>query len=97
MTVIIKLKDTHSLSSLGYHMHNSDRSRRIALGKAMALYGSSYVIKKLNVIRIYNKKTHPELANIALQDILYVQRRRNAMTVAQREKNLAITRTKVPH
>ena len=90
--VRISLKDNHSLSRLGYHMRNSNRSRHIALNKAIKAYGSSYVIKKLNVLRIYNGKRHPDLATIAHEDVMYVQNKRNSMSPVKRAENIQRTR-----
>ena len=78
-----------SLSSFGYHMHDSTSTRRKALSKAMAFWGSAYVIRKLNVLYIYNKHTHPENAEIFRSDREYIRTLRNSLDFDNRQKNKA--------
>lgn len=94
MGVQIELKKTCSLSKHGYALKLSVVKRHRALKAAMAEYGSAYVIQKLNVLAIY-RKNNPKLKaalNILQQDIGYVQKTRNAMSTANRTKNLKTIR-----
>jgi hypothetical protein len=84
------------LSKHGYALDAGVAKRRRALKAAVAEYGSSYVIKKLNVLAIY-RKNDPKMKShfSTLQaDIAYVQRVRNGMSASKRTHNLETTRSR---
>ncbi len=94
--VKIKLKKNCSLSKYGYALDASAVKRHTALALAVREYGSSYVIKKLNVLAIYRKNNPKMKAQLEVirQDIAHVQRRRNTMSQANRAQNLKTTSEK---
>ncbi len=69
--VLPKLKKG-SLTSLGYGIREGVNSRHAALKTALKKYGYSSLIKKLNVLVVYNKTSHPDIAKIAHNDRMYV-------------------------
>lgn len=75
--VRIKLKAIGSLTKFGYHANKSATARRAALKKAAKANGYNEVIKRLNVLYIYNKNRHPELAVKYKLDMTWVQAERN--------------------
>jgi hypothetical protein len=94
MVVKIPLKKSCSLSKHGYALSASTRQRHKALAAAIADYGSSYVIKKLNVLAIY-RKNNPKLKDDVKtlhQDIAYVQKVRDALSKTERAQNLILAR-----
>lgn len=90
-TVKIKLDPAFSgsLGYFGYHMKDSTPTRHAALAKAMNFWGSAYVIRKLNVLYIYNKRKYPEHAMIFQKDRDWIRSIRNALSPKQREHNKA--------
>ena len=50
------------LTSCGYKLKSPAKERHKSLEKACALYGPTSCFKKLNVLVIFNKNKHPELA-----------------------------------
>lgn len=82
--VRIVLKHHHTLSKHGYKdvKSLSDTERHAALLGAMAEFGATYVIRKLNVLAIYNKHSNPDLAALFRRDIAFVQRVRNGRKAA---------------
>jgi hypothetical protein len=94
MAVVIKLKKNGSLSKHGYGVSVCDTKRHRSLKAAVKEYGSSYVIKKLGVLAIYRKNT-PKLKKqfeTLRDDMVFVQKLRNALSVKKRRANLAVTR-----
>lgn len=75
--VRIKLKAIGSLSKFGYHANKSAEVRRAALKKAVKANGYTEVIRRLNVLYIYNKNRNPELAVKFKLDMTWVQAQRN--------------------
>jgi hypothetical protein len=71
MKVLSELKKG-SLTSLGYGIREGVNSRRAALKIALKKYGYSSLIKKLNVLVVYNKNAHPDIAKVAHGDMMYV-------------------------
>lgn len=78
-----------SLSSFGYHMHDSTSTRHRALQAAMKFWGSAYVVRKLNVLYIYNKYKYPEHAEIFRSDRDYIRTLRNSLDFNARQNNKA--------
>jgi hypothetical protein len=91
MTVKITLDPemSGSLGYFGYRMRDSTPVRRAALAKAMEFWGSAYVIRKLNVLYIYNKAKYPEHADIFKADRDWIGRVRNALPPEHRIANKA--------
>jgi hypothetical protein len=63
-----------SLSKYGYKALSPKRSRQRSLKKALNKYGSSTLIKKLNVLSIYNKNVNPKLSKSVKSDMAYVRK-----------------------
>lgn len=93
----IPLKKTCSLSRYGYVMATSKYNRQKSLDKAIASYGSRYVIQKLVVLRTYRKsRKTPRLDrewNKLTSDISYVQKKRDKMSSKNRESDLKRSRS----
>lgn len=66
-----------SLIKHGYSLAGSRDKRRKSLRKAVNEYGTSSTIKKLNVISVYNKRSHPKTSRKAKEDIEYVRTLKN--------------------
>jgi len=75
--VRIKLKAIGSLTKFGYHANKSVAVRHAALKKAAKANGYNEVIKRLNVLYIYNKNRNPKLAEKFKLDMTWVQSERN--------------------
>ncbi len=71
--VRIKLKAVGSLTRFGYHADKSDAVRHAALKKAIKANGRTEVIRRLNVLYIYNKNRNPKLALKFKLDMTWVQ------------------------
>lgn len=73
--VKIPLHATHSLSMFGYHLKDADtQRRRTAIENAVAYWGPTYVIRKLNVLAIYRKNRFIMQGRRARADMRYVQK-----------------------
>ena len=73
-----KLRLKLKKGSLGnYKVKSPAKSRHSSLKKAVKKSGYSTTIKRLNVLAIYNKNQHPEIAKTVKQDIKYVQDKLN--------------------
>jgi len=98
--MVVKIKLKHPGSLFGYHMKEPDAaSRLLELLKAIKVWGTGYVIRKLSVLAIYRKHAPPGTSDYVyrqriLADIAGVQKLRNAMTKENRAKNLEIYRQK---
>lgn len=75
----MKLKRHDTLSKHGYKDVKSltASERHVALLGAMQEFGPTYVIRKLNVLAIFNKNKDPALSAKFRADIKYVQAVRN--------------------
>ena len=62
------------LTSFGYHIDLPMKERHLALKKALKAYGYSKLIKRLNILVVYNKYKHPEIASIAHKDMEFIQK-----------------------
>jgi hypothetical protein len=90
--VRITLKKHDTLGRHGYRgvksLANADR--HVALLGAIAEFGATYVIRKLNVLAIFNKTKNPALSALFRRDIAFVQAVRNAagptITLKRRSK-----------
>lgn len=80
--VRIPLARRDTLSRHGYSevtsLSNADR--HLALLGAISEFGWTYVIRKLNVLAIYNKNRSPGLARLFRRDMVFVQGVRDAVT-----------------
>jgi hypothetical protein len=73
---IIKILRKGSLRKHGYAMKSPVQKRHDALRKAVKEYGKSSTIKKLNVISLYNKRSHPKTSLKAKKDMEFVRKLR---------------------
>jgi hypothetical protein len=69
------------LSSFGYSPDYSEEKRHKALREAVKKYSSLTVLRKLNALMVYNKRTQPEHSAIYKADRIYVSK------IHQREKS----------
>ena len=60
----------------GYSLKLKLRDRRNILDRLVKIYGYSNIIKKLNLLYVYNKNNHPENALKFRRDMIYIQRNR---------------------
>jgi len=58
---------------LGYSLSKNLKDRRKILSKLSNKYGCGNIIKKLNVLYIFNKNNHPLNARMFKSDMKYVQ------------------------
>lgn len=72
-SVHIQLKHDGMLAQYGYvHVATlSPARRRAALRKAGAALGWLHLLRRLNVLYIYNKNRHPDLADVFERDRVY--------------------------
>ena len=56
------------LTQFGYHTNLNKTERAAALSKAVKEYGALSTYRSLNAIAIYNKNTHPAVAEAAKED-----------------------------
>lgn len=97
----IKLKKHNTLGRHGYRgvQDLPNTARHAALLGAVAEFGPTYVIRKLNVLAIFNKTKNPALSALFRRDIAFVQTVRNAAgkkttkTTTQRTTKRAAKRT----
>jgi hypothetical protein len=75
--VRIKLKSVGSLTKFGYGANKTAATRRAALLKAAKANGFSEVVRRLNVLYVWNKNKHPALAAKYKQDMHWLQKRRD--------------------
>lgn len=80
MDVKIKLNPKRSLGTYGYHdvMSSSQGKRRAALRKAATDLGWLKVLRRLNVLYVYNKTKNPKLARVFRDDRVYASSRHAA-------------------
>jgi hypothetical protein len=62
------------LTSFGYHVDLPVKEREIALKKAYKSYGYSTLIKRLNILTVYNKYKNPEIVDIVQKDMDFVRK-----------------------
>lgn len=60
----------------GYSLKLKLKDRRSILDRLVKVYGYSNIIKKLNLLYVYNKNNHPENALKFRRDMIYIQRNR---------------------
>jgi|UniRef100_A0A6C0D054 hypothetical protein len=80
---VIPILRSGSLGKYGYAVHETERSRHIALKKALRKYGFSSVIKKLNTVRILSKNTN---SIIYKRDIRYLENKYMSRSGSRRSK-----------
>jgi len=68
-----KLKEG-DLTKYGYSLKDPRSKRRKALRKSVKEYGKNTVIRKLNVLSIYNKNTNPSYSRKAREDMNFVRK-----------------------
>lgn len=86
--VKIRLNPAHHIGN--YHARNAESTRRRALRQSIAKDGYVHLIRRLNVLRIYNKTRNPGLTAIFTKDMQYVQRLRR--TCLQKKKKIKYAR-----
>ena len=64
----IRVKHPGSLEQYGYSLHEKPATRRIALTKALKHFSYAEIMKKVNLLYVYNKRVRPHLAEIASAD-----------------------------
>ncbi len=62
------------LTSYGYHIDLPMKERHTSLKKAYKAYGYSKLIKRLNILVVYNKYKNPKIADIAHKDMEFIQK-----------------------
>lgn len=76
--IVLKKHDTLSRHGYGGAAHPvkslSVAARRAALVRAVREFGTTYVIRKLNVLAIYTKNNDPALSATYRRDMGFVQR-----------------------
>jgi hypothetical protein len=86
--VRITLKKHNTLGRHGYKSVQdlAEPVRQVALLGAIAEFGATYVIRKLNVLAIFNKTKNPGLSAMFRRDIAFVQAVRNAAAPPKTKK-----------
>ena len=74
LTKTIAVLKPGMLTSFGYHIDLPMKERHAALKKAYKAYGYSKLIKRLNILVVYNKYKHPKTSEIAHKDMEYIQK-----------------------
>ena len=74
LTKTIAVLKPGMLTSYGYHIDLPMKERHAALKKAYKAYGYSKLIKRLNILVVYNKYKNPKTAEIAHKDMEYIQK-----------------------
>ena len=62
------------LKKYGYSLKSRATMRHSALKKSVKAYGRGTLIKKLNVLSVLHKNTHPVYSHKARNDMKYVQK-----------------------
>ncbi len=74
LTKTIAVLKPGMLTSYGYHIDLPMKERHAALKKAYKAYGYSKLIKRLNILVVYNKYKHPKTSEIAHKDMEFIQK-----------------------
>jgi hypothetical protein len=61
------------LSKYGYSSQKNTRQRHAALEKAVRAYGSLSVLRKLNAVAVYTRRTSPSISAIFKADMVWVR------------------------
>jgi hypothetical protein len=105
MKIILKTPlQKGELTELGYSVKNTSDMRRKALYKAVRKYGAVPVMRKLNLIAVYNRNMYPKYSKIYNSDKKWVRRtyyelsstRKLSHTVLVRKDSRKVSR-KVSH
>ena len=62
------------LTSYGYHIDLPVKERQDALTKAYKAYGLSKLIKRLNILGVYNKYKNPKITETVNKDMEFIQK-----------------------
>jgi hypothetical protein len=73
--VRIPVRKEDFLKRYGYGVYESEKVRHSALTQAVQAYGASSVVKKLNVLMIFNKNNHPALSKKFAKDRDWVSKK----------------------
>lgn len=81
----------------GYTIHDLQRDRRSLLRKILKNNWATYaqVIKRLNVLAIYNKNRHPDISDKIRKDIKYVETNLNKYSKKMSRKKKRTSRKKM--
>ena len=66
------------LTSYGYHIDLPVKERQDALTKAYKAYGLSKLIKRLNILGVYNKYKNPKITETVHKDIDFIHKLNNS-------------------
>ena len=62
------------LTSYGYHIDLPVKERQDALAKAYKAYGLSKLIKRLNILGVYNKYKNPKITETVNKDMEFIHK-----------------------
>ena len=62
------------LTSYGYHIDLPVKERQDALTKAYKAYGLSKLIKRLNILGVYNKYKNPKITETVNKDMEFIHK-----------------------
>ena len=62
------------LTSYGYHIDLPVKERQDALTKAYKAYGMSKLIKRLNILGVYNKYKNPKITETVNKDMEFIHK-----------------------
>ena len=82
------------LTSFGYHVDLPVKEREIALKKAYKSYGYSTLIKRLNILAVYNKYKNPEIVDIVQKDMDFVRKMDEPKSGKTRTRSRSRSRSK---
>ena len=66
------------LTSYGYHIDLPVKERQDALTKAYKAYGLSKLIKRLNILGVYNKYKNPKITETVHKDMDFIHKLDNS-------------------
>lgn len=66
---VISVEHPGSLTALGYHLTDLAKTRRSALLKALKKVSYANLIRKLNAIKVWNKRTNKTLSEKVSRDM----------------------------
>ena len=80
----------------GYHVDMTAKSRRSLLKRLLSKRKATYsqIIKRLNVLKIYNKNRHPEISEKIKRDIDFIHRHYQKYSMVYQRKVSRKTRSK---
>lgn len=81
----------------GYHVDNLARDRRSLLKRLIRSKKATFseIIKRLNVLVIYNKRKHPETSKKVKRDLDYIERHMSQYRLSPQKKSLKSRKIKL--